>query len=703
MQSSFFVPHPYGVLPRGNAPDDARALLPHRFGESFQRLLTSLPLSQTACEEMMVGRGNADYFSVARNRQLLEGGDGGQCEAKAPQKAGPKKAPAKKVQSSGSSHITGGGNVAQFADEGITMAFLLDLTSFMTIRDLSLLSATCTGWYVFLHANTDVWRRQHLMITDRLLFTQDWKTTTVRLYLGQIAQEMEAAGDSEKSAALLKRAESFYHTVVRPANRFYCDTLFQSWICTNLPSDFGLIKRSAVPRSSATTQEGSVASGSAPSSKATTLWNYRSKFKTVDVVDAADLTEEMFNDQYERKNVPLIIKGGCIEWPLYKLLNGGAAASTNAESSRARTRARCDNLSSLTDSAKMAEMFSRDSGSVNPLQCESFKMTPKEYVQYATQQQDERPTYLFDPEFGETSMDVATMYTVPHVFDRDDYFKLLGEARPKYRWVIAGPSRGGSNFHIDPNFTNAWNACITGRKRWLFFPPHSPPCGVYPSDDMADVTTPETLSEWLLNFYNPTVETMKDVGYECICDAGDIAFVPCGWWHLVINLEDSVAITQNYISRNNLGKVLMFLKFMKKSISGVGEDDCEEFNLTSNSGGEVVSKKASSSMGMMSLESVCSRQSNLRGDLIKALETVAPGALKEALAMESSAEEKRRHRALRRAGVTRSFQRLPLDSSGDEGAEAGVEGAKKRPREDDDAPVRETIQFDNGLDGGFQF
>ena len=34
-------------------------------------------------------------------------------------------------------------------------------------------------------------------------------------------------------------------------------------------------------------------------------------------------------------------------------------------------------------------------------------------------------------------------------------------------------------------------------------------------------------------------------------------FVPAQWWHMVVNLEDSVAITQNYVSRQNLPEVSM--------------------------------------------------------------------------------------------------------------------------------------------------
>ena len=78
-----------------------------------------------------------------------------------------------------------------------------------------------------------------------------------------------------------------------------------------------------------------------------------------------------------------------------------------------------------------------------------------------------------------------------------DLFSLLGEkARPDHKWLIAGPAMSGSVFHIDPNGTNAWNACIRGRKRWILYPPGCPPPGVLASADGADVTLPLSLGEW---------------------------------------------------------------------------------------------------------------------------------------------------------------------------------------------------------------
>ena len=56
------------------------------------------------------------------------------------------------------------------------------------------------------------------------------------------------------------------------------------------------------------------------------------------------------------------------------------------------------------------------------------------------------------------------------------------------------------------------------------------------SEDGADVATPVSLVEWFLNFYDQTKEC-KVRPKECVVAAGELLFVPRGWWHLALNLE----------------------------------------------------------------------------------------------------------------------------------------------------------------------
>jgi hypothetical protein len=244
------------------------------------------------------------------------------------------------------------------------------------------------------------------------------------------------------------------------------------------------------------------------------VWRRKSTIPREHGLSAADFVE-----RYERPGRPVILSG---------LMDGWACREDWA-----------------TDDA-----LERLAGPTARFHCGAAQLTMRQYLRYARLAQEESPLYLFDRKFAEKAPALAPpgSYAVPPHFD-EDLLSLLGhEARPAFRWLIAGPRGSGSFFHVDPNGTSAWNAVVSGRKRWIMLPPGRVPPGVFPSEDGAEVAVPLSIAEWFLNNY----EDLPDDAIEGTCSAGEIAFVPSGWMHLVVNLEPSVAITQNYASRRNL-------------------------------------------------------------------------------------------------------------------------------------------------------
>lgn len=95
--------------------------------------------------------------------------------------------------------------------------------------------------------------------------------------------------------------------------------------------------------------------------------------------------------------------------------------------------------------------------------------------------------------------------------------------------------------------------------------PKEPP-GVFTSQDQSEVTSPLSIGEWLLGFH---AEARKVDGcLEGVCRAGEILHVPSGWYHLVINIEGSIAITQNFVPRAYLHDALGFMNYKPEQVTG---------------------------------------------------------------------------------------------------------------------------------------
>ncbi|KAL3905819.1 MAG: hypothetical protein SGPRY_010779 [Prymnesium sp.] len=189
-------------------------------------------------------------------------------------------------------------------------------------------------------------------------------------------------------------------------------------------------------------------------------------------------------------------------------------------------------------------------------------MRLSDFFDYCHATTDEMPLYLFDKQFASAAPTLAREYTPPPIFsaEHDLFSTLPPSCRPDFRWLIIGPPRSGSSWHVDPNASCAWNACLSGRKKWILCPPNHPPPGVTASEDGSSVTSPISLYEWFRVFYSSlhseppshpsrSSHTTTPTPVEVTLEAGEILFVPQGWWHTALNLTTTIAITQNLVPR----------------------------------------------------------------------------------------------------------------------------------------------------------
>jgi hypothetical protein len=412
------------------------------------------------------------------------------------------------------------GNSYQIRSNGLGKQFqwltdelIVEVLSFLNCVDLVHLMKTSTLFYAYCHYS-DIWRDLTLRSKngENIEFFCTWKDT----YMNNIYKSKCNSNNSFQPHQPL---------VVKVC---YSDLLHRSWVCRSCDL-----------------------SAACPGFY---------KFNDIQRINGESTTIEEFIEKYESRDIPVIVTNSTNQWPAF----GKWTKKDYLKSKLLTTQ-----LRATSAAAPLSATFSIE-----------------EYFKYSDETKEEAPLYLFERDFVNIAEDLKNDYFVPSFFNssinkKTDLFHLLGDKkRPDYKWLIIGPPRSGSIFHIDPNQTNAWNVCIKGRKKWIFYPPNTTPPGVESSLDGADVAVPISTGEWLLSFWKYHLEARNnsDVSkrpLETVVEPGEIMFVPHGYWHMVVNLDECIALTHNYVSTSNLSDCLRFLRDKPDQISGVRDREKE--------------------------------------------------------------------------------------------------------------------------------
>lgn len=117
--------------------------------------------------------------------------------------------------------------------------------------------------------------------------------------------------------------------------------------------------------------------------------------------------------------------------------------------------------------------------------------------------------------------------------------------------LFVGPAGSRSSLHIDSFGSNFWMLLLTGRKKWIFYPPDEAPL-LYPNYDFS--LDPFFQFDPLSDSpnYKDYPVAARTHPYEVVLRPGELLFVPSGSPHCVINLDDTVAISGNYVDSSNL-------------------------------------------------------------------------------------------------------------------------------------------------------
>ncbi|KNC48398.1 JmjC domain-containing protein 4 [Thecamonas trahens ATCC 50062] len=170
--------------------------------------------------------------------------------------------------------------------------------------------------------------------------------------------------------------------------------------------------------------------------------------------------------------------------------------------------------------------------------------------------------YVFDASLTYMCPAMLDEFVVPKYVANDFLQRIPYTIDVPYRssWpsLFVGPAGSGSGLHIDSFGSSFWMGLISGRKKWILYPHDTPRSALHFSSRRG------TFEASPLMYLDPTATPlMREAHAQAVVvvqEAGDLMFIPGGTPHQVVNLDDVVGISMNFVDGGNLETSLQVLK-----------------------------------------------------------------------------------------------------------------------------------------------
>ena len=290
-----------------------------------------------------------------------------------------------------------------------------------------------------------------------------------------------------------------------------------------------------------------------------TLVEYRDGIR---VISRHHLTRDMFETEYLDPKIPVIVTGCMESWKCYREWTLDVSE-----------KAKLVHLGALAKVFKdiRVPVISMNTGEKSTMLMQEY--CSDRFWKSGTWKESKDTLYLKDFHFCIEAPWTLAAYETPEYFlddwmntwfDGDDegIRQTFGSEFKKsdYKFLYFGPRQTSTLVHTDVVRSHSWSAQLAGRKEWkLFDPSYS---SVVENHD--GICIGESLSD-----FNDGVATVTQY-------PGEIIFVPSGWYHQVLNLDNSLSINHNWIDSSSLKASWQYL--MKEyDIAARMIEDCKPF------------------------------------------------------------------------------------------------------------------------------